>query len=159
MTATTTINWMEAMVDAARELGASSLGFETGEVISTSDTMPDVQAGSCVALAGDEESLQVGMAASLATCMQLARRFCMLEPEDEDLDQADLSDVLGEIVNVLAGGMKTRIAEQAQSMSIGLPLVLYGPIEVPATTEIAVSNLRWEDQDVQLWLLHHRKGN
>jgi len=147
--------WADALVSATNELATTSLGYEEDTIISTISDLPDIPMYSLVALAGDDTTLQIGMAATPEDCMELSRTLLGMEPEDEELSEQDLVDALGEIVNVLAGGVKTRMAHVAASMRIGLPIVLKGTVNVSKSTDVSATLIRWDAAEAQLVLLRH----
>lgn len=148
-------DWMDALVSAVNELATTSLGFEEGSLVAEQPLRSSL--GSCVALVGDECSLQIGMGGSQENCMKLARALFGLESEDEDPSEQDLADALGEMANVVAGGVKTRMHDHAASMRLGLPLVMHGYVDAPGGAEVATATIRWDSVEAQLLLM--RPGN
>ena len=143
------------MVSATNELASSSLGYENGLIGKLSDSPPCNFEGSCVALIGDEDSIQIGIGATQSDCRELARRlFGMEEGEEGELSEADVADAMGEMANVIAGGVKVRVAnDNSMSMNIGLPIILQGHIVIPNNCEIAETTMQWQDVAVRLLLL------
>ncbi len=143
--------WMDALVSATNELATTSLGFEEGSVNEEPDC--EFAAGSCIALVGEEGSLQMGLGASQENAMKLGRALFGMEPDEEDLSEQDLGDALGEIVNVVAGGVKTRMSEHAVSMQLGLPLLLHGRVDAPSGAEVLSVAMRWDSIEARLLLM------
>jgi len=152
-------DWMDALISAMNELAVTSLGYEEGTLISTESTLKEDFSGSYIALVGNQASLQIGVGATRAGCTQLARDLFALEPEDEDLSEQDEADALGELANVVAGGLKARMSESASQMQIGLPLLLHGRIEAPKHSEVSIAMIRWNAAEVRLILLRNTGGS
>src|SRR5512138_2280299 len=104
--AVTIHEWLAATVDSAAEFAATTLRGTLGHVESH-DAIPAQVTGCFVALVGEDESIQIGIAASAEGCQSLAQA---LFASDEPLDDADVSDALGEITNIVAGGVKKRVS-------------------------------------------------
>lgn len=150
-------DWRDALIAAANELATTSLGYAEGEILSTSATLPRIPLGSFVALTGERTSVQIGLAGSQGHCMLLARAMFCMAPEDEDLGDEDLADALGEMVNVLAGGVKIRLTGRVETLNIGLPIVVHGAIDVTKIAEVDVTLIRWETVEALVFLLRHRE--
>jgi len=150
--------WMDALVDAAQELATTSLGFDGGKVTTTGPSWPDGFSGSIVALVGDEDSLQIGLGATPEHCMQMSRALFGMEPEDEDPEDQDVIDALGEMANVVGGGLKIRMSESAGAMQLGLPIMLRGEVTPARGAEILSATIRWPNDVAANLLLIHRTG-
>lgn len=149
-----TDDWMRALESAAHELAEEGLGFSEGKVVPGHLELHEVPWGSLVALTAEDRSVQIGLVASDEHCPTLVRAFLQLE-EDEELEDQDVADALGEMANVLAGGVKVRLEDG--SLNLGLPVVLRGVRDMPKTakTKVATTTMRWETAEAQLFLLQH----
>src|ERR1700690_4029619 len=93
--------WLHATVDAASEFATTTLDCVLESVTSNGELPVDLT-GCFVALVGEEGSLQIGLASDTAGCQTLAKA---LFASDDDLPEEDVGDALGEIANVIAGGV------------------------------------------------------
>src|SRR5512147_990453 len=109
-------DWLSATVEAASEFASTTLDAALESVASTSKLPVDLT-GCFVALVGEEGSLQIGLASDSAGCMTLAKA---LFASDEDLPEEDVGDALGEIANIVAGGVKKRMATGQVPLALGL---------------------------------------
>ena len=150
--------WMDALVDAARELASTSLGFDGGQVTATGPSWPEGFSGSIIALVGDDDSLQIGLGSTREHCVQMARALLGMEPEDEDPEDQDVIDALGEMANVVGGGLKIRMSESTGAMQLGLPIMLRGEVTPARGAEILSATIRWPNDVVVNLLLIHRNG-
>jgi len=137
--------WLEATVASATELAKTSLGFTTSRVVGKWDKLPNDMAGSWVALVGQGAAVQVGIASSLDGCYALARAFLRMGDGDE-IAEDDVVDALGEMANVIAGGVKRRMAKLDSSTRLGLPIVVRGRVELgdrlaPAVAEVTMGKI------------------
>ena len=73
----------------------------------------------------------VAINSSTATAEKVARAMLMMEPDDE-LTESDTCDALGEVTNMLIGGLKTRILETVGEIQISIPSVIKGVEICPA---------------------------
>ena len=146
--------WLDVLVLAANELAVETLGFEAGCVVARNSTVAANLTSSCIALVGEESVLQLGFAATMKDCSLLSSALLGLCPEEE-LSHEDMVDALGELTNVLAGLVKTRLAS---TLRIGLPIVLKGSIDTPTRMESATATMRWGDIEAQLLLLRSKAG-
>ena len=95
-------DWMDALISATNELATESLGYDEGSVINTRSELLSDYEGSCIALIGDKESIQMGVGATQENCRKLARAlFDMEVGEEDELSGPDIADAMGEIANVI----------------------------------------------------------
>lgn len=59
------------------------------------------------------------------TARALARSMMMME-EDEEIEEAEVQDALGEITNLLTGGLKSRLLDSVGDIEISVPTVVCG---------------------------------
>ncbi|MBN1824886.1 MAG: chemotaxis protein CheX [Candidatus Eisenbacteria bacterium] len=157
-TKSTIQEWLNAAVDATEELSTTALGFEGTEVLATQESLPHDLAGSYIALVGEETSLQVGLASSDAGVMILAKALLGMDPDDEEaLSESDVSDALGEIANIVAGGVKNRMADRDPSMKLGLPMIVHGHVQATDRMQTAIADVRIGPVEAQLLVL--REGS
>jgi CheY-specific phosphatase CheX len=69
---------------------------------------------------------------STESAESIAKNMLMMEP-DEAIDQSEVQDAFGEVVNLVIGGFKSRIAESVGSIDISVPMVMEGKEMTPAT--------------------------
>lgn len=90
--------------DPPPALPTSTLPFDTGIEVEFSGAV----SGAVVLRAGQ------------AAAEEITRSMLMMEP-DEDLDPEDVVDALGECVNLVAGGLKTRVLDPLGTFGLGTP--------------------------------------
>ena len=62
---------------------------------------------------------------------KIARSMLMMTDEDE-LTVEDIHDAIGEVTNLVIGGLKSRIAETIGQVEVSIPIVMEGKEVVPA---------------------------
>lgn len=150
-------DWLEAADRVFQEIAETALGFESTEFLSRKTAMPRELPGAYVPLLTDSSSLQVGIAASVENCREIARALLCMEP-DEELSHADMADALGEIANIAAGALKGRMAPSYETITLGLPIFFNGAIEPTEKLEFAVSDMKLGTIEVSAVVVQHKKG-
>jgi hypothetical protein len=146
-------DWVAAMADASTEL-ALSLGIDGVEVLGWHDVPPTGMAGAYIPLLAEDETLQLALLASPAGCADLARLLLGMEPGDEVPD-ADIADAVGELVNIVAGGVKQRMQGSA-SLRLGLPVFIHGYVQPTQQLEVSLASARIGEVDAHLMALRSR---
>lgn len=144
--------WLTAVMDAAAEFTETTLGLELGDP-SKVRKLPENLTGCFVALVGQEERLQIGLASDPEGCQTLART---LFAADEELPDSDVTDALGEIANIMAGGVKKRRGEINTGMTLGLPIVMEGHVRIADRQEVAHVDTAVGDVPVRLLVICNR---
>jgi hypothetical protein len=81
-----------------------------------------------IRLVSDSENLQVILMLRCAHACAVRIAVRMLQMSEDEADNTQMvSDVMGEVVNVLGGGLKTAIEEQIADCVLGLPEVQEKP--------------------------------
>jgi len=133
MTSTHTLGvWLNATIEAAAEFSTTTLDAPLAPL--DSSNLPIDLTGCFVALVGEVGSLQIGLASDSMGCQTLAKA---LFGSDDDLPDEDVGDALGEIANIVAGGVKKRMASGEISLALGLPIVMEGHIRLTERQQIA----------------------
>ena len=130
--------WIDAAEDATRELAVAALGCSV-EANATRGTEPPAQlSGAYLQLLSDRQVVQVGLCGDEAALTHLAAGLLGL---DGPLSHADVTDAVGEIVNMVAGGIKRRLLPAYPGLQLGLPVFIHGHLEARGRQELRVSHL------------------
>lgn len=121
--------WTETVTSAMSEVAASSLGCETSlEGIEIAS--PVSLCGSLVALVSGRNVVCVGFSSTPDGCRKIAGAMLGLEGDDIDgLSHDDVRDSVGELVNILAGAVKTKLSSEDADLTLGLPIYFEGFFE------------------------------
>jgi hypothetical protein len=137
-------DWVLAMADASSEL-ALSLGIDGVELLGWHDVPPTGTAGAYIPLLAEDQTLQLALLASPAGCADLSRLLLGMEP-GEDVPDADIADAVGELVNIVAGGVKQRMqgpeGTGTGSLRLGLPVFIHGYVQPTQQLEISLASAR-----------------
>lgn len=146
--------WLEATRSAAEEFSETSLGVGLGDLQATR-ALPGNLTGCFVALVGQEESLQIGLATDSFGCQTLAQTLFAAE---EELSEADVTDALGEIANIMAGGVKKRRSESHGGMLLGLPIIMEGHVRVTDHQQMVTLDIAMGEVPVRLLVVCNRES-
>lgn len=124
----TTEEWLRIIGGAADEVATVALGFEKCDVKVRSTAIGSQHVGAYLPLGTLEHPMQIALLAEPSGCQALAKALLGMDAGDEDLGDADLSDAVSELLNVLAGGVKRR-AQGRVEIQMGLPLFVKGVIQ------------------------------
>jgi hypothetical protein len=144
-------DWVAAMADASTEL-ALSLGMDGVEVLGWHDVPPTGMAGAYIPLLGEDQTLQLALLATPDGCAELSRLLLGLDPSD-NVSDADVADAVGELVNIVAGGVKQRMQDSAGLLRLGLPVFINGYVQRTQLLEIALASARFGPVDTHLMAL------
>jgi chemotaxis protein CheX len=76
----------------------------------------------------------------------------MLAMDASEITESDVTDAMGELVNVVGGNIKNRGAQPAR---LGLPVVASGRMLFPSTRETHRLAIRWPDDDPIMFSVLH----
>jgi hypothetical protein len=150
--------WMEAVAAAAQSIAAGALGVEDSEWQHLPDaTLPSNLCGVYIPLLTEGYALQLGVLGSRETCSKIARALLGMG-NDEPMDaESEVFDAVGEIVNMVAGELKVRVAEHAK-LSLGIPLALSGKVFPSAGAVSTQGTLRLGEDELWLILTRQQTG-
>jgi hypothetical protein len=147
-------DWLGATLAAAAEFSETTLGTGLGDP-NAIRKLPENLTGCFVALVGQEESLQIGLASDSEGCQILAQA---LFASDEALSESDVADALGEIANIMAGGVKKRGGATNGGMALGLPIVMEGHVRVSEHQQMTHCDIALGDAPVRLLVVCTREA-
>lgn len=117
--------WLSAIRDSALDVITTSLGFQDGDISAMFGAAPNDVPGAYLPIVGSKQSMYVGWTAGERDRQTLARAFLGMSESDE-LSDGDVADALGELVNILGGGVKRRMLAHVAGLAIGLPFYAGG---------------------------------
>jgi CheY-specific phosphatase CheX len=85
-------------------------------------------------------AISIGLFSDEAGCQRIARALLYAGPDDP-LSKSEMVDAISEIVNILSGTIKGRVARYATHAALGLPAFVMGPIEPTSGQVIDTVNL------------------
>jgi CheY-specific phosphatase CheX len=147
--------WVDAMVESTIEFAEQMLGATDAHVVGPLAQEPG-SVGAYIAIVGDESVMQLGVVALREDGEGIARTLLMMEP-GEELSLSDLADAIGEVVNVIAGGVKSRLNDREPGLILGLPLFVDGRVVTTPSVELAGQAVSINGTDLQLVVIRQPK--
>ena len=151
-----TQKWIDAMTQSIGEVSRDLLGFGESAVIRTTTKIPSDMRGAHIAVVSLRDSLQIGLTAENEDCLKLAGALLGMEP-DAGIPQGDVADAVGEIINVVAGGMKRRLIEHDPNLSIGLPIFFQGHLKAPANIDSLLVEVSLGSVPAKFFMIRNQK--
>jgi hypothetical protein len=125
----TPAQWRTAVDGAARELASYALSLPSATVGDPVDlSRATAMIGAHIPLIGGGQAFDLALVASPDGCQALSRAILGIT-DGAALRDAQVADAIGEIVNMLGGTLKRRIAGQGPELELGLPIFLHGYIQ------------------------------
>ncbi|HEY0477455.1 MAG TPA: chemotaxis protein CheX [Kofleriaceae bacterium] len=122
-------HWRAAVEGAASEIAAYALSFSSATVLDpVALERATTMVGAHIPLVGGGQAFDLALVASPASCQALSRAILCMK-DGAPLRDAEVADAIGEIVNMLAGSVKRRLAGRGSELVLGLPIFLHGYIQ------------------------------
>ncbi len=139
--------WLEDYETAFFETAESSLDIQNSQRICVENDHPrENVAGAYMPLICGEEEVIIGLITDQVTFQSLAKKFVQAD-DSETLSKEDTADSVKEIVNVVAGVLKSQMASKKTGIKLGLPFFLEGHIKLTEAQEAIYSKIclgSWE---------------
>jgi hypothetical protein len=127
---TTTIelqDWVTGFSEIARDFAEHHLRFDPSTPYAANGG-PDASSPAVyVAILGERSSIHLGVSTSAEGCRALARAFLGLRGRD-GISEREVVDGMSEILNILAGKVKSRMSPRDGSLKLGLPMYVAGAV-------------------------------
>lgn len=141
-------SWSVAFLESVKDLAHDMLGGVPVVAKARKPEMPYALLGAFMQVVCTEGPVLLGITATNANCDGLARLMLGMSA-DEPIAELDSFDAIAEIINIVAGMMKTKLAGQVGNIDLGLPVFLSGRLRAIGriaveTYEISVANYNCE---------------
>jgi hypothetical protein len=125
----TLAQWRTAVAGAAGEVATYALSLP-GAVVHDPVGLECASSmiGAHIPVIGGGQAFDLALVSSADGCQALSRAILCLG-DGAPLRDAEVADAVGEIVNMLAGAVKRRMAGSGAELMLGLPLFLHGYIQ------------------------------
>jgi CheY-specific phosphatase CheX len=127
-------DWLEALREVVRDYAARSLRFDGAPQMEAGAPASGPKPAAYVAILGDRCSIHLGISSSMDGCRALARALLGRRQRDAIAD-AEVVDGMSEILNIVAGKVKSRMVARDGSLKLGLPLFVQGQVGMGEETE------------------------
>ena len=125
----TLAQWRAAVDGATNEIASYALSFSGAIVQDPVGLERAIELiGAHIPLIGEGHAFDMALVASPESCKALARAILCMAP-DAPVKDAEVADAIGEIVNMLGGGVKRRMSGHGAELVLGLPIFLHGYIQ------------------------------
>jgi len=125
--------WVSSLMSSMEEVATTALESTWDDCASEQVDGRD-QVGAHISVIGAEKVL-VGVASSTAGVQRLSKNLLCMDSTEADLSMEDLADAFGEIANMVAGVLKTKLITRDPSLMIGLPACVEGQFREMSSTE------------------------
>jgi CheY-specific phosphatase CheX len=149
-------SWLADLEGAFQEVATSALALDGLEVASRHEVAPALH-GAYLGLVGPAGAVQIGIASSPEGCLALAQGLMGMGP-GETMPDAEVADAVCEIINIVAGGFKTRLRDRASPLQMGLPVFIRGAIQSTERVAVQVAEGKAGAVPVAMILVHPRQG-
>lgn len=113
--------------------------------------------GAYVPVLSGDHSLHIGVASSEHGCRVLTRALLGMEP-DEVVSPEDVHDAVGEIANMVAGGVKNKVVALGIDAQLGLPIFIHGHIAQTSVSQTLVSAITLDGITVSVTVVKTARG-
>jgi hypothetical protein len=144
--------WEHALLESLKELATGMLFLSEPELIKVTDSIPPSIKGAQVAMVSMQECLNIGLSSDREGCALLSRSLLGMEP-DEELAPEDIQDAMGEIVNIVAGGVKRKLIEEIPTLKIGLPIFFEGKMSPNKGASSKFMEIKIDSVTVKLFIM------
>lgn len=147
--------WLEALTEVTRDFAAGSLRFD-GSASADGPAILGPQPAAYIAILGETCSIHLGISTTASGCRMLVRALLGMR-QKEEIAEKDVVDGLSEILNILAGKVKSRMSSRDRSLKLGLPMFILGQIQLSASMERASADVSVGPVPCQLLVFRNRR--
>jgi len=120
----TTVSLESVMLDSAKEVFASMIFIPLDRAAEAAPESQEMEFLATITFTGDLEGC-FGICCEGPCAQAVARGMLCLEP-DAALGDSEVTDAIGEVANMVMGGIKTRVQNESAKIEISIPSVIYG---------------------------------
>lgn len=122
-------SWVASFQQASAEIASQTLRFDPTTGPKDVARMEGRCPGAYIALLGDRTSVHLGISASPDGCRAIARGLLGAHRSSE-IDDRDVTDAMSEVLNIVAGKVKSLMIQHDPSLKLGLPMFVTGEIRL-----------------------------
>ena len=147
--------WLTSFRDAAGEVAKGSLRLGAEPV--KREASPDPQPGAYISLLSEEHSVHLGLSSSPDGCRALARGLLGIRP-DQPIEDQEVADGVREVMNMVAGKVKSKMAARDGALQMGLPMFLASAAHPSPDGESAAAELQLGSVDCTLVVYRSKRA-
>lgn len=137
--AVTTEAWLQKVLEAAEEVATTTFESAANDVQHL-EAIPTGRQGSLLAVTRGGEAIHLGVMSDSAGCIALTRALLQMD-DDEEVAEEDVTDAVGEIINILAGVVQRSLDGEGPAISLGFPMYVKGEVHAPGNTEARYASI------------------
>lgn len=160
--------WLESLKEATQDLLRTSLRFEqnagNGKGKNPRNGPPksvhapgEPQPGAYIAVLGEANSMHLGISTTREGCAALARGLLGMRG-DQRLSDKDAVDGLSEVMNIIAGKVKSQMSDRDHSLRLGMPIFMEQEIQMRDNMERVTANVNVGPVPCQLLVFRNKKA-
>lgn len=150
-------DWLESLKESTHDLLTTSLRFDGSAMNDAGQKPSDKRPGAYIAVLGEVNSMHLGLSSTPQGCRALARALLGMR-SDEELTDGDAIDGVSEVMNIIAGKVKSRMTGRDGSLRLGMPIFMDAPIQMRDNMERVVADLKVGPVPVQLLVFRTRRA-
>jgi Chemotaxis phosphatase CheX len=145
--------WLKAFEVASAEFAAGSMRFDARtEPVTDEATRP----GAYIAILSDHNSIHLGLSTTDAGLRTLTRGLLGLRAS-QDLTEREVADGVSEVMNIVAGKVKSAMSGRDGKLRLGLPMYLPSPIAAGPGMEVVGAELKLGPVPCRLSVYRHTR--
>ncbi|MGH7741074.1 MAG: chemotaxis protein CheX [Candidatus Eiseniibacteriota bacterium] len=109
--------------------GKAAAPKKSGPRAAATPASADEQHGAYIAVLGEANAMHLGLTTSPDGCRALARGLLGMR-STEELSEKDAVDGVSEVMNIIAGKVKSTMSDRDHSLRLGMPIFMQQPIQV-----------------------------
>ncbi|MCK5241424.1 hypothetical protein KAR34_03120 [bacterium] len=148
-----TIDWLAATAQSAKELVETTLGFKDFKVLPKVIIDEEIQCGSYIEIIAGQDKITIGMLTNRVGSQKITEGLLGMEPMSEE----DEADSLKEIINILAGRTKIKMQKKVKGLQIGKPFFFKGNIHFRGKVESMSNSELWGGNPVTLIVIQQKE--
>jgi CheY-specific phosphatase CheX len=157
-------DWLESLKEATQDLMKTSLRFDretmngaegkgAGAAVASVEGGP----GAYIAVLGEANAMHLGITSTPEGCRTLARGLLGMR-NDQTLSDKDAVDAVSEVMNIVAGKVKSRMSDRDHSLRLGMPIFMEQPIQVREDMERVMVQVKIGPVPCQLLVFKNKKA-
>lgn len=146
--------WLASLEEAATDVASTMMRFDGApEKADPSEERP----GAYIALMTDQHSIHLGLNATPEGCRRLACGLLGLR-SDQPVEEKDVADSVREVMNIMAGKVKSKMSGKDGVLKLGLPMFLEHPKHAGEGDESAATDVKLGAVDCRLVVYRHKRA-
>lgn len=149
--------WMDCLRQSSVEIASQTLRFDGDAPTKPTPKGEGKGPAAYIAMLGDQISVHLGIATSPDGCRAIARGLLGVRRSTE-LSDSEVMDGLNEVLNIVAGKVKSKMVAHDPSLRLGLPMFVLGEIRVTDGMEKASAMAQLGPVECELLVFRQKRA-